>query len=255
MYMKFQHKVSKGSRFNQIYIPGSMQQYFQAGDLVEVRLIEKSGSLFYSKTLKGLNEFRGKLIKEIFSSLGEFDIKQAFVVGSFLTKRVDYNDIDLLIISDSANEGKIFGFLTEKFNLKFQILVIRAENFSRLLEICPLTRSMLYYFISNKEFTGLPKRTVDKDHINFLLMMPQDLLEIVVGSRVFYDNIRRLFAIIYFLNGVAEDPSQIDHEIKGLIGEKLFDVIRKNDPIRGKDVLLIRKIIRERVRSIKDKIK
>jgi len=231
-----------------------MQQYFQAGDIVEVRLVEKNNFLFFSKNLKEISEFKEKLAKDIFFSLKDFNIKQAFLVGSFLTKKVDYNDIDLLIVSNHENEEKIYNFLAEKFNLKFHILVIKEENFSKLLEICPLTRSMLFYYISNKEFKGLPKRVLDKKHINFLLMMPKDLLEVKAESRVFYDSIRRLLAIDYFLRAKNEDTCKIDVEIEKIIGKDLFEIIRRNGTITDKEFLLLRKIIKQKLNSIQQRL-
>lgn len=231
-----------------------MQQYFQAGDIVEVRLIEKMASLFYSKNLKEISEFKEKLAKEIFLSLKEFDIERAFLVGSFLTKKVDYNDIDLFIVSDKENEEKIYDFLVEKFNLKFHILVIKEENFSKLIEICPLTRSMLFYYISDKEFKSLPKRVLDRKHINFLLMMPKDLLEVKLESRIFYDSIRRLFVIDYFLRGKDEDMCKIDADIEKLVGKNLFELIRRNGAITDKGLLLLRKIIKQKLNLIQDRL-
>ncbi len=65
--LKFIHRVSKGTRFNQIYIPLQMHNHFEAGDLVEVTLLEKKDSLYYSKHLNKLNEFKENLIKKIYN--------------------------------------------------------------------------------------------------------------------------------------------------------------------------------------------
>ena len=46
--MKFEHKVSRGSKFNQIYIPTDKEKEFEPGDLVEVRLLKKE---FYRRLL------------------------------------------------------------------------------------------------------------------------------------------------------------------------------------------------------------
>lgn len=96
----FRHRVSKGSRFNQIYIPTGMAEIFEVGDLVKIRLIMKKERVYYSENLRKLgriSEFKENIIKQIFSLLEKFkEIKQAFVVGSFLTEKADYNDIDIM---------------------------------------------------------------------------------------------------------------------------------------------------------------
>ena len=79
---KFIHKISKGSRFNQIYIPKEMNSVFGIGDVVEIKLLSKKESFYYSKNLKKLTNYKENLVKEIFSSLASFsDIRQVFIVG------------------------------------------------------------------------------------------------------------------------------------------------------------------------------
>ena len=66
----FTHKVSRGSRYNQIYIPKNMADFFDVGDIVEIKLIEKKESLHYSKNLRELGklgEFKEGIIKSSFS--------------------------------------------------------------------------------------------------------------------------------------------------------------------------------------------
>ena len=198
---EFIHQISKGSRYNQIYIPKEMEEMFEIGDTIKVILLKKKTFIYYSKNLK-LGEFKKNLIKKVFQLLASFpEIKQVFIVGSFLVKKTDYKDIDILIVyNKKINEEKIQDFLTEKITLNFHILAIEEKSFNSLVKICPLTRSTLYYFVSNRKFV-LPEESIfDKNHINFLLMMPYDLLKINAGSRTFYDNIRRLTTIQRFLD-------------------------------------------------------
>ena len=65
MLAKFRKKVSKGSRFNQIYVPKSMENLVEVGDEVEVTLIRKHAELHLSKGLK-LPHFKKGLIRDIF---------------------------------------------------------------------------------------------------------------------------------------------------------------------------------------------
>jgi len=250
--MKFVHKVSKGSRFNQIYVPKEMESVFDIGDIVEVRLLEKSLKLCYSKNLLKLTEFKEKLISEIFSFLSKFkEIEQIFVVGSFLTQKIEYNDIDIVVITDNKKiEETVYNKLVDRFNLKFHVISISKKNLSSLEQICPLTRSMFYYNISNKEFNLSLDKKIDKKHIEFLLMMPEDILEINVNSRVFYDNMRRLITIEGFLEGKDEDPIKVDDELKILIGELLFNYVKNNENLDTKEIKKLREIIKMKLVKI-----
>ena len=244
---RFMHYVSKGSRFNQIYIPKEFEEGFDVGDKVEVRLIEKSRKLYYSKNIERLSKFKEEIIKEIFKAVEKFSVSQVFVFGSFLTKKLDYNDIDILVIADKRDkklEGVIFNELSENINFKFHVLLIDSKRFSDLLEICPLTRSMMHYYVSNKGFEWLSRIRVDRDHLRFLMMMPEDLLRIRVESRIYYDSLRRLGSIEMFLKGREIDPLKIDEGVRKLVGESIYDLINKNGVLSKDLERKLRKLIK-----------
>lgn len=256
MLVKFIKNVSKGSRFNQVYIPKDMENLIEVGDEVEVRLIKKGVSLYYSKNLKKLSEFKESLIKGIFSFFNEnFDIAAAFVVGSFLTEKVNYNDIDLvLIMNKKINnfEEMIYDKLIEKFNLKFHLLTIEGKKFLDLLKICPLTRSMFSKFICNKPFSVEKEKLIDKKHIKFLLMMPYDLLDIRLSSRSFFDSIRRLITIERFIKNKSLDMEDISIEIKNSMPEILYRKIKNNEEIENNSILALRKMIKSKLNIIEE---
>lgn len=255
--MEFEHKISKGSRFNQIYIPKEMESIFEVGDIVKVKLLKKKTEIYYSKNLLKLEEFKEKLIKEIFSHLSTYpNIKQIFIVGSFLIEKVDYNDIDLVIIANKKQEDlekKIYNYFIKKFPLKIHIIVIQEDSFLYLLRICPLTRSMFYYYISNKNFDLPLNTTINKNHINFLLMMPEDLLKITANSRSFYDTIRRLITIKQFLENKDLNPIKINAKLKSLFGGFLYSQIKNNEPIDKEILKYLRSIIRINLEEIQKK--
>ena len=253
---KFIHKISKGSRFNQIYIPKEMNSVFEIGDVVEIKLLSKRENFYYSKNLKKLTNYKENLVKEIFSSLADFsDIKQVFIVGSFLTSKIDYNDLDILLITEKNIERKIYNLLIEKFNIKFHIITIPAHRFEYLVYSCPLTKSMLSYFVSNKEFTLPAENKLDAKHINFLLMVPEDLLEVNPESRAYYDSIRRLITIEMFLNNKAINILEINNQLIKIVGETLLSLIKNNETIEKEKINFLREIIKKKISLIKNKIK
>ncbi|MEK6812631.1 MAG: hypothetical protein AABX86_00785 [Nanoarchaeota archaeon] len=249
--MQFVHRISKGSRFNQIYVPASMNEVFEVGDLVEVRLIEKKTKIYTSCNIQ-LSAFKKKLINQILSILQRITgIEQSFIVGSFLTSKTDYNDIDILLISNKDCEKEVYSRLMTKFDLKFHVLVIPEERFQRLIKICPLTRSMLYYFVSHKHFS-LPATTeIDKQHLEFLLMMPEDLLEIKANSRAYYDSWRRLLAIERFLKGEAIDNIAIIKDIERSLGKLLHTYMRSNEPLEEIHLKKIRTHMDQKIHFIR----
>jgi len=251
--IKFVHRVSKGSRFNQIYVPKEYEQAFHVGDIVQVMLLEKKTKLYYSKNLRKLSEFKEKLIKDIFSQLSKFkEIKQVFIFGSFLTKKADYNDIDIFLISDNEDIDKqVHENLTDKFNMKFHVIALNEENLKHQLKISPMIRSMFYYFVSNKTFSIPKDREVDINHIKYLLMFPEDLLEVSLDEgKVYYDTLRKLFAIEYFLRNEDIAPDLIDSELEKLIDKKKLDFIKENRALDKNLLKEINTIMKDKIKLI-----
>jgi len=97
----------------------------------------------------------------------------------------------------------------------------------------------------------MPKKRIDKKHVNFLLMMPQDLLEIEAESRTFYDSLRRVFLIERFLENKSEDSLVVEVELKREI-PNLFEIIKDNKPISKKDIEKLRAILKAKLANIKN---
>jgi hypothetical protein len=252
--LTFQKTVSKGSRFNQIYVPKQMDGLIEVGDEVEVRLVKKNVQLHYAKGLNKLSAFKENLMREVFSFLGEtFSPVQIFFVGSFLTEHVHYKDIDIVIINDKKQNGfddAVYASLTERFDLNFHIISMEEKSFRRLLSACPLTRSMFSTFVGNKSMALPAEQIVDSTHIRFLLMMPHDLLEIALGSRAFFDGLRRLITIERFLTKKSLEGSSIATELKTTLGSRLYTLMKANEPLDDCLITLVRRIIRKKLSGI-----
>ncbi len=251
----FTHRISKGSRYNQIYVPSESENQFEVGDLVEVRLLEKKNVLYYSKNLENVGKFKEKLIEEVFAFLSNYhEVEQIFFFGSFLIKKIDYNDIDLLVVvkKDTVEiEKKISADLTERFNLKFHLVTLAKENFVKPLEVSPLARSMLYYFVSNMNFT-IPKETkIEYNHIMLELMMPEDLLTFRFdGGKVYYDSLRKLICIEHFVRRKEIAPDKIDDELASLIDKRKIDLLKKDAYVEKKLLSEIRTVIKNKINTI-----
>ncbi len=252
---KFLHRVSKGSRYNQIYIPREMENEFGVGDAVEVRLIERKPEIFVHKAK--LTNFKEMLIKEIFKFLEKFkEIEQIFVVGSFLLEKTSYRDIDLVLLTKNEEyeefDNKINEKISEEFNLKFHIISGEKNGLIEDLKFSPMMRSMFSHFTSNKKFEVPKERIIEKNNILLVLMAPEDLINYdLEDSRLYYNSLRKLFITERFLNNEEEDIVKAYEDIKKEIGDKLFEEIRKYEYISKKDKEKIRKVIAVKLKKLK----
>ncbi|MBI5389053.1 nucleotidyltransferase domain-containing protein [Candidatus Woesearchaeota archaeon] len=248
----FTKAVSKGTRFNQIYIPSAMHNTFEVGDVVEVQLIRKRQQLSCSRNLV-LSSFKEELIKKIFAVLETKDISQIFIVGSYLRNDVVARDIDIVVITPAQlTAEKLTSSLERELGLHVHLLVMHPQKWHQLLRICPLTRCMFRVYATNRPFDPAPlmqERSIDKNHLFFLLMMPEDILELGVESRVFYDSLRRVFTIEAFLWDNETGIQGIEEKIAGQLSPLVFTKLKTNQILtfaeRNDTVSLLRKKIKQ----------
>ena len=185
------------------------------------------------------------------------EIKTVFIVGSFLYETV-YNDIDIIIITDKEekiSEKNIEDLLIKTFNQKFHALLFNEEKLKILIEKDPITRVMFNNYISNKKIDFDYKKKIDERHIKFLLMMPEDLLELNLPSKFFYDNLRRLVAIEEFLRNKDLEREKLLNLIGKEINTKLLDKIKNNEEINNKELNILREFIKKKIKDIKKMMK
>ncbi|MEK6861155.1 MAG: hypothetical protein AABY07_04225, partial [Nanoarchaeota archaeon] len=148
MEITFNKRVSKGSKFNQIYLPKEMENIIEVGDLVQVKLLEKKPKIYY-KNQEKLSEFKEYIVKNIFSIIGKNnEIETAFIVGSFLED--NYNDIDVILITNNEYlEKTLYSQLSKGLDQKFHIISFNKEKLKIFIETDPLIRAMFNNYISN----------------------------------------------------------------------------------------------------------
>lgn len=86
-------------------------------------------------------------------------------------------------------------------------------------------------------------------------MMPQDLVEIKLNSRSFFDSLRRLITIERFLKNKSLDTEEINNELKNSIKERMYIKIKNNEEIEENSVSFLRKIIKTKLEIIETSIK
>ena len=238
-----------------------MELQFEAGDLVEVRLVKKKTSLYYSPASWSISKFKIRLIMEVFEFLSRYkEIEQIIFFGSFLTKEVQYRDIDIFIIYEKTRieiEEKIKKSLEEEFSLKFHIISATKEELEDSLEYSPLGRSMLFYCVSDKPLPQMKERKIKKDHIRFLLMMPEDLiaLETMLKSRAYYDALRKVLIIKKFLKKEKEDSKEVQKKIEKRIGKEITEKIMQDEVITLEEWTTIKKEMSKEIKEVYDILK
>lgn len=255
--IRFRAKVSKGSKFSQIYVPKNVE--VGAGDLVEVRLVEKRVSL-YSHDVKELPVFKQKIIESAVRISLKHGAEDVFVVGSFLSGGVEYRDIDVLLIVKDAGDrerisSNILSELIHEIPLKFHVFAVWRSELDALLKSCPLTRSMIERYISTMVVPKKIDKVVDEKRIFQLLMLPEDCLDVDVESRTLFDCLRRVFIIESFLLGNNIAAVDIIKVMEMSVGKSIVGFLRNNNIINGVIRENIRNVLRKKIVRIKELVR
>lgn len=141
--------------------------------------------------------------------------------------------------------------MSKRLDQKFHVLSFNKEKLKTFIETDPLIRAMFNNYISNKKINLDFNRKINWNHLNFLLMMPEDLLDLEVSSRIYFDNLRRLITIERFLNNKQLSRKIILDEILNILPENLLNRIRSNQPTNNKEIKLIKNIIKEKIKKIR----
>jgi hypothetical protein len=243
----FQKTVSKGSRFNQVYIPKEFNRQIEPGDVVEIRLIEKKIRLFYSNDRIILSLFKKRLIEDIFSFLLKKQINRVFICGSFIYKTTGYNDIDLVLITNNSKD--IQSELVDEFNQNFHIIYFSLDELFQYYKKDPTIRTMLNHSVSNVPFDFPLETVIDTELIRDRLMLPEDLLKVKLPSKDFINNIKRLVTIEKFLNNELLDIIHINEIVDSLIPKCISEYPNKAELNK------LREIIKYKLSIVKKKLR
>jgi len=144
-------KVSKGTRFNQIYLQKN-EAGFGPGETVVISpitdIIDQELPIFeYNIKLSSLKKEIVKKIFKIIDDLGSYG--NILITGSFLDEGFNFEDMDIVIIDPKINKEKVENSIKEMGILPHLIL-IDSKSFDRGIKKEPLFRLMVDRFVSIK---------------------------------------------------------------------------------------------------------
>lgn len=230
-------KISKGSKMDQIYIPKN-RTGFGIGNYVIIKPLEEKKLVerLYFYGVKSIEPIKLEIVKEIMRIIDK-DIENyenIIVTGSFLDEGFQFNDIDIIIVT----EGKISTDKIEneikKTGIKAHILILSNKVLARGLESDPLYQMMLSRCITKKRFIYKTKHKINYKLLDLHLLKSKTLIgnsDILSGSEK-YDLIRNMMAVYLYLQGRRLSKELVDNEIKksfdlGDINELKQNIIEK----------------------------
>jgi len=226
-------KISKGSKMDQVYIPKN-RDGLDVGSYVVLRTLEikKPVERPYFYNIKFIEPIKLRIIGDIIDLIGRMvNYKNIIITGSFLEKGFNFNDVDVLIISEKKIDKKnIVKKVENKIKIKIHLIVLNNETLMKGLSTDPLYQMMLSKCIAKKRFVYRIKPRINYKILDLHLLRSELLInnfDNLNGNEKYYF-IRNMIAISLYLKYRKVNKEGVDAEIKRIFNLKNINEIKQN---------------------------
>jgi len=242
--MEIMGKISKGSKMDQIYLPKNRTGFF-VGNYVIIKPFEegektaKPARKLYFYGVKKLESVKLGIIHETLDIIDRHlsSYENIFITGSFLDEGFQFNDIDVLIVTDDKlSPDVIRKDIERKSGIIGHILVLSNKELIKGLETDPLYQMMLSRCASKKRFVYKTKYKIDYKLLDLHLLKSKTLIDNfdILSGKEKYDLVRNMIAIYLHLESKKLSKELVDNEIKRIfdlkdIKELKHNLLNKND--------------------------
>ena len=231
--MEIISKISRGSKMDQIYIPKNRKN-FTIGTYVVIRPLETEQNIEkpYFYNISSIEPVKLDIINEIFNRIEKISkYENIIITGSFLDDGFNFNDIDILIISDNKIDEKYIKKVIENtIKIKAHIITLNNKSIGMGLSTDPLYQMMLSKCIAKKRFIYKTKRKIDYKLLDLHLLKSKSLTDgydFISGIEKYYLT-RNMIAISLFIQTKKIDKKRIDEEIKRIFNIKKIQDLKQN---------------------------
>ncbi len=222
-------KISKGSKMDQIYIPKNRVGLY-TGSYVKITPIDnvEIPRQLYFHNVKNIEPIKVQIVKNLFEIIDNYNNDNIIITGSFLEKGFNFNDIDILVISEKNTT--ISKEIESKLKINPHIIFLTNKELQRGLETDPLYQLMLDKCIAKNrfiyKFQNKPNYKILDLHLLKSAILPTNF-DILDGRNKYY-LIRNIIAIDLYIKNKKLTKENIDNTIKSSFNLNSIDEIRNN---------------------------
>lgn len=232
--MELVAKISKGSVMDQVYIPKN-RVGFSRGSYVIIKPLEgkKQAEKPYFYNIKRIEPVKLGIISKIMNIVDKFfdDYENIIITGSFLEQGFNFNDIDIIIISQNkSNVGYIENEIKMEMGIKAHIILLSNKTLLEGLAADPLYQMMLSKCIAKKRFIYKIKNKINYKILDLQLLKSKNLIDnfdLLSGDEKYY-LARNMIAIYLFFERKKIGKEEVDKKMIGLFGLKNIKEIKQN---------------------------
>ena len=218
--MEIISKISKGTKMDQIYIPKN-RQGFNTGSYVIIKPIETQKKLEkpYFYNIQQIEPIKLEIINEIFSIINSISPENIIITGSFIESGFNFNDMDILIITnDKIKEKNIEKQIEDKIKIETHVITMDETLLREGLSTDPIWRMMISTCISKKRLIPFPKIRLNYKLLDIQLLKSKSLLDNFdyLNGNEKYKSIRNMVAILLFIKNKKINKRIVNEKIEEL---------------------------------------
>ena len=177
-------KISKGSKMDQVYLSKN-REGFAIGNYVIIKPLgerdeKRKRNNLYFYGIKNLEPVKLEIIRDILNIADKDleNLENIFITGSFLDEGFQFNDIDIIIVSENKiNQDIIRKNIERKTGIKAHVLGLSNKELAVGLGTDPLYRMMLNRCISKKRFVYKTKPEINYKILDLHLLKRKILID------------------------------------------------------------------------------
>jgi hypothetical protein len=256
MVKKLIKKISKGSRFNQIYLQKN-EIGFEPGSNVIItpldEILNKEISLFEYNVK--LDTVKKEIIRQIFKIIdNKGTYSNIIITGSFLNKGFNFEDIDIIIINPTNIEKTELKYLIEQIGITPHLILIDSKSFNKGIMTDPLFRLMVDRYVSVKRAIFRKDKEINYKLMDIYLLKNKNLID---GYDLFNIKqrkklLRDFISIKLFIENKKITLKNIKKEIEKIFGKEIICRLFYYGDEKTKQKFI--KKLKEQFNKIQDKV-
>ena len=259
--MELVSKISKGTKMDQIYLPKN-RRGFGIGEYVIVKPLETRKVIekpfFYN--IKHIEPIKTDIVMEILNIINNITdrYENIIITGSFLDEGFNFNDIDIIIVTEEKlNEKYIKKSIEDTIKIKTHIIILNNKVLIEGLSIDPLYQMMLSRCITKKRFIFKVKYKINYKILDLHLLKSKlliDNFDYLNGNEKYYLT-RNMIAIFLYIHHKKVNKEIVDKEIGKLFNIRDIQEIKQNILNKDKFLKVYKKIYNNIFNKIMENIK
>jgi len=224
-------RISKGARFNQIYLQKNEGVGFEPGKSVVISPLEdiiyKEPEIFeHNVKLESLKKEIVKLTFKTVDSHGHYG--NVIITGSFLDKGFNFEDIDVIIINpENMEKDRLEDSIGQNTGIKPHLILIDSGSFNKGVKRDPLFRLMVARYVSARRAIFRKDREINYRLLDIYLLKNKNLIDgyDLFSIRQRKKLLRDFISIKLFSENKEVTIKSIEEETNRLFGKDIIETL------------------------------